>query len=108
MDDLTFFLNVGGSVRGSGLFPLLVGETPEGAVKLEDILECHLQAVTTKGKNGVKAKLISRTSAEESRFLDDTLSVSQRVGLTGRTSSSVTGRKAARRLPSAPGLCVTS
>ena len=71
VDDLTFFLNVGDSVRGSGMFPLLVGETPEGAVKLEDIVECHVQAVTTKGKNGVKAKLISRTSAEESRFLDD-------------------------------------
>ena len=71
MDDLTFFLNVGDSVRGSGLFPLVVGDTPEGAVKLEDILEWHVQAVTTKGKNGVKAKLISRTSAEESRFLDD-------------------------------------
>ena len=30
-----------------------------------------MQEVKTKGKNGVKAKLISRTSAEESRFLDD-------------------------------------
>ena len=54
-------------MRGLGLFPLLVGDTPEGAVKLEDILESHVQAVTTKGKNGVKAKLISRSSAKESR-----------------------------------------
>ena len=50
VDDLTFSLNVGDSVRGSGLYPLLVGDTPEGAVKLEDILECHVQAVTTKAR----------------------------------------------------------
>ena len=83
VDDLTFTLNVGESVRGSGLFPLLVGDTPEGAVKLEDIMECHVQAVTTKGKNGVKAKLISRASAEESRFLDDLITFIVKSGSYG-------------------------
>ena len=83
VDDLTFTLNVGDSVRGSGLFQLLAGDTPEGAVKLDDILECHVQAVMTKGKNDVKAKLISRSSAEESRFLDDVITFIVKAGSYG-------------------------
>ena len=42
VDDLTFSLNVGDSVRGSGLYPLLVGDTPEGAVKLDQTEEVDL------------------------------------------------------------------
>ena len=83
VDDLTFILNVGDSVRGSGLFQLLAGDTPEGAVKLDDILECHVQAVMTQGKNDVKAKLISRSSAEESRFLDDVITFIVKAGSYG-------------------------
>ena len=38
VDRLTITLNVTESVRAPGLFPLLAGDTPEGAVKLEDVL----------------------------------------------------------------------
>ena len=83
VDRLTITLNVDESVRASGLFPLSAGDTPEGKVKLEDVLECHVRAVTTKGKSGVKAKLISRSSPEESRFLVDNITFIVRSGSHG-------------------------
>ena len=83
VDDLTVILNVGESVRGSGLFPLLAGDTPEGAVKGEDVVEFHVRAVTTKGKRLMKAKLISRSSPEESRFLDDIITFMVKSGSDG-------------------------
>jgi hypothetical protein len=83
VDDLTFISDVGESVRGSGLFPLLAGDAPEGAVKLEDVLECYVRAVTTKGKSVMKAKLFSRSSPEESRFLDDIITLIVKSGSHG-------------------------
>ena len=82
VDRLTITLDVGESVRASGLFPLLAGDTPEGAVKLEDVLECHVRVVTT-NKSVMKAKLISRSSPEESGFLEDIITLIVKSGSHG-------------------------
>ena len=44
---------------------------------------CHVRAVTTKGKSVMKAKLISRSSPEESRFLDDIITLIVKSGSPG-------------------------
>ena len=41
VDDLTFTISAGDSVRGSSLFPPLAGDTLEGTETLEDVLDRH-------------------------------------------------------------------
>ena len=83
LDDLTFGLRTGGSVRGSGLLCVLAGDSPEGAVQIGDVTECNIRTVTTKGKEVAKSKLISRSSEEESRFLEDLITFIIKSGIHG-------------------------
>ena len=83
VDDLTFEVRAGESVRGSGLFSLMSGDTPEGAIGLADIVECHVRTVTTKGRKVARAKLFSRSSSEEPRFLDDLITFIVKSGSLG-------------------------
>ena len=83
VDDLTFFRSVGDCVVGSAVASLLSGETSEGAVSLEDFIECRVLPASSKGKVVVKAKSIQRRSPEESQFMDDVITFIAKSGASG-------------------------
>ena len=70
-DDLTFTIERAdqtANIAGSALAGLGLHVSPEG---MQQIVECRVRTVTSKGKVTVKDKLIGRRSPEESAFLDD-------------------------------------
>jgi hypothetical protein len=84
VDDATFAVEIKGTITnipGSGLAALKLEYSIEGR---RSILECRVRAVTSKGKDVVKHKLIGRRSPEEATFLDDLASWLIHSGTTGK------------------------
>lgn len=86
VDDLTFYVrgnnNVVTSALGSVIARNLHG-TPDDSPLIQRIVECRVQAASSKGKVIVKAKAIARRSDEESQFLDHLALWISRSGATG-------------------------
>lgn len=85
VDDLTFCLQVGESVKNESGSTVARGFSAmvDGSVMVQRVIECRVLTASSKGKRVTKPKLISRRSPAESNFLDELIFFMARSGAAG-------------------------